>query len=288
MAPDEVKVGQWSLQKEVETRILETDDGCMMYSVAPPSLFLAHGSPMLALDGGDWGRAISAFGQRLPPLRAILVCSAHWEATGPFQLSSAEIPGVMHDFGGFPAELYALDYPAPGCPELAKEAAALLGGASLEAVLDPKRPLDHGVWVPLRYLMPEASIPVVQLSLPLHRTPELLLAAGRALAPLRESGVLILGSGGIVHNLRLLDWGGTSGPASWSLGFERWIRQRLAAGDVEALADWRQAPGSAESVPTTEHLDPLFVALGAAGGPPEPLFDGWQLGSLSLSSYVFP
>jgi 4,5-DOPA dioxygenase extradiol len=243
---------------------------------------------MLALDGEDWGKAVSAFGRHLPPLRAILVCSAHWEAPGPFRLSSAEVPGVMHDFGGFPEALYALDYPAPGSPELAAEAAGWLAKAGLEAMLDPERPLDHGAWVPLRYLMPEATVPVVQLSLPLSRTPELLLAAGRALAPLRESGVLILGSGGIVHNLRLLDWGGASGPQPWATAFGGWVHAQLVAGDEAALKGWKQAPGATESVPTSEHLDPLFLALGTAGGPPEVLYDGWQLGSLSLTSYIFP
>ena len=253
-----------------------------------PVLFLAHGSPMLALDGGAWGEAVSAFGQRLPPLRAILVCSAHWEAPGPFRLSSAEAPGVMHDFGGFPEALYALDYPAPGAPTVAAEAVALLLEAGMEATLDPERPLDHGAWVPLRYLAPEAKVPVVQLSLPRSRTPELLLAVGRALAPLRRQGVLILGSGGVVHNLRRLDWEGASGPQPWASAFEGWVRERLAAGDTKALVGWRTAPGAAEAVPTSEHLDPLFVALGAAEGAPKSLFDGWQLGSLSLASYLFP
>lgn len=252
-----------------------------------PSWFLAHGSPMLALEGGAWGEAVAAFGRSLPPLRAMLVCSAHWEAAGPFRLSSAQWPGVMHDFGGFPEALYTLDYPAPGSPELAEEAALLLRGAGMEAVLDPQRPLDHGAWVPLRYMRPEADLPVVQLSLPVPRTPKLLLAAGRALAPLRERGVLILGSGGIVHNLRRLDWAGASGPQPWAAQFERWIRERLVTGDERALLDWPQAPGAAESVPTTEHLDPLFVALGAASEVPSPIFEGWQLGSLSLTSYAF-
>jgi 4,5-DOPA dioxygenase extradiol len=193
----------------------------------------------------------------------------------------------MHDFGGFPEALYALDYPAPGSPELAEEAAQLLRGAGLEAVLDAQRPLDHGAWVPLRHLRPEADIPVVQLSLPVPRAPGLLLAAGRALAPLRERGVLILGSGGIVHNLRRLDWEGAAGPQPWALQFELWIRERLATGDEKSLLAWPQAPGAAESVPTTEHLDPLFVALGAAHGAPSPIFEGWQLGSLSLTSYQF-
>ncbi len=259
----------------------------MTASTPLPSGFLAHGSPMLALEGGAWGEAVAAFGRRLPPLRAFLVCSAHWEAAGPFRLSSAQWPGVMHDFGGFPEALYALDYPAPGSPELAEAAAQLLGEAGIETVLDPQRPLDHGAWVPLRYLRPEADIPVVQLSLPVPRTPELLLAAGRALVPLRNSGVLILGSGGIVHNLRRLDWADASGPQPWAMQFGGWVHEQLAARDEAALLAWPQAPGAAESVPTTEHLDPLFVALGAATGAPAPIFEGWQLGSLSLTSYQF-
>jgi 4,5-DOPA dioxygenase extradiol len=243
---------------------------------------------MLALEGEAWGEAVSALGRRLRPLRAILVCSAHWEAAGPFRLSSAARPGVMHDFGGFPEALYGLDYPAPGSPGLADEAAGLLREAGLEAVLDAQRPLDHGAWVPLRYLRPQADLPVVQLSLPRTRTPGLLLAAGRALAPLRHRGVLILGSGGIVHNLGRLDWQGEAEPRPWAVAFQRWVHERLAAGDGTALAEWRQAPGAMESVPTSEHLDPLFVAMGAGGTPPVLLFAGWQLGSLSLTSYEFP
>ena len=242
---------------------------------------------MLALEGGAWGEAVATLGSRLPQPRAILVCSAHWEAPGAFHLSSAEVPGVMHDFGGFPEVLYTLDYPAPGSPDLAAQAAGLLQAAGLEAGLDPQRPLDHGVWVPLRYLVPKADIPVVQLSLPRPRTPELLMAAGRALAPLRDQGVLILGSGGVVHNLRRVDWSDATGPQPWALAFQDWVRERLAARDLAALAEWRKAPGAAESVPTSEHLDPLFVALGAAQAVPEPIYEGWQLGSLSLASYLF-
>lgn len=259
----------------------------MADSTLLPALFLAHGSPMLALEGGAWGEVVAALGHDLPPLRGILVCSAHWESAGSFRLSSAETPGVMHDFGGFPEALYTLDYPSPGSPGLAAEAAGLLISAGLGAGLDPQRRLDHGAWVPLRYLMPDAGVPVVQLSLPRPRKPELLLAAGRALAPLRAQGVLILGSGGVVHNLRRLDWAGATGPQPWARDFQAWVDRRLAAGDAEGLAGWQEAPGADESVPTTEHLDPLFVALGAAQAVPKPVFEGWQLGSLSLASYRF-
>lgn len=257
----------------------------MPIPLALPCLFVAHGSPMLALEGGAWSEVIGALGRSLPHPRAILVCSAHWESPDAFRLSSAARPGVMHDFGGFPDELYALDYPAPGAPEVAEEAQGLLQGAGFGAILDPVRKLDHGAWVPLRYLAPEAHIPVLQLSLPLFRTPEALLAAGKALVPLRETGVLILGSGGIVHNLGRLDWAGHGSPQPWALAFQAWIDDRLASGDTAGLLDWPNAPGARESVPTSEHLDPLFLFLGASRGLPVPLFTGWQLGSLSLASY---
>ena len=261
----------------------------MTASAPLPTLFLAHGSPMLALDGEAWGPVLAAFGRAQVRPRAILVCSAHWEAPGPFRLSSAERPGVMHDFGGFPEALYQLDYPAPGSPALAARAAELLRVAGLEGVLDEQRPLDHGTWVPLRYLAPEADIPVVQLSLPRSRTPEQLLAAGRGLAPLRQEGVLIVGSGGIVHNLRRLSWeGGSVAPQPWASAFDGWVQKQLERADGTALAGWREAPGAAESVPTTEHFDPLLVAFGASESAPTSLFSGWQLGSLSLASYCFP
>lgn len=252
-----------------------------------PALFLAHGSPMLALEGGAWGPALADCGRELRGLRAILICSAHWETAGGFALTAAAVPGVMHDFGGFPEALYALDYPATGSPDMAVQAAGLLKGAGLQVVLDAARPLDHGAWVPLRYLRPLADLPVVQLSLPRPRTPELLLAAGRALAPLRQQGVLIVGSGGLVHNLNRLDGQGGTGPRPWAAAFQDWVAARLALLELPALADWQAAPGARESVPTSEHLDPLFLALGAAPAPPTLLFDGWQLGSLSLRSYRF-
>lgn len=254
---------------------------------AAPSLFVAHGSPMLALEGGTWGAGLHVLGQHLKGIRAFLVCSAHWETSHEFKLSSAQKPGILHDFGGFPEPLYRLDYPAPGDPELAAAVGERLMQAGIKVGLDDARALDHGAWVPLRYLAGEARLPVVQLSLPRTRTPEALLAAGKALAPLREQGVLILGSGGIVHNLGRLDWHGNAGPKPWAVEFQAWVDARLEAGDIAGLMQWRDAPGAAESVPTSEHLDPLFVALGASDGGAVPFFQGWQMGSLSLTSYRF-
>lgn len=250
-----------------------------------PVLFLAHGSPMLALSGGDWGQALLDAGRVLPPLRAILVVSAHWETAGGFRVTAAAKPGVLHDFGGFPAALYTLDYPALGAPGIAEEVRRLLEASGLEAALDPDRPLDHGAWVPLRHLAPDAGTPVLQLSLPRPRDPDLLLRAGRALAPLRQAGVLVVGSGGVVHNLGALDWAGEGAPAPWASDFDDWVRERLLKADPGALANWPEAPGARRAVPTTEHLDPLLLVASLADGAPTPLFTGWQLGSLSLASY---
>lgn len=252
-----------------------------------PVLFVSHGSPMLALEPGPWGAALSAFAEGLSSIRAVLVVSAHWEAPGPVRITSAASPGVMHDFGGFPDALYRLDYPSPGDPALAAALQARLEGAGIPSVLDDHRPLDHGAWVPLRSLFPQAHLPVLQVSLPLPRTSHTLLDLGRALAPLREEGVLIVASGGIVHNLRRLDWRGDSGPEPWAEAFEAWVEGHVAAGTAEALADGLSlAPHRAAAVPTPEHFDPLLVALGAAGtSMPHTLHQGWQLGSLSLRGW---
>lgn len=253
-----------------------------------PSLFLAHGSPTLALDGGAWGQRLGGVGEALRNVRSVLVCSAHWETPEGFRITAADHPRTIHDFGGFPEPLYALEYPAPGDPALARRVSDLLGEVGETVQADPGRGLDHGAWAPLRHLFPEARVPVVQLSLPRSRTPQRIWAAGRALAPLRDEGILILGSGGLVHNLGRLDWDGSTGPQPWAEAFEGWILERLASPDPTSAMDWSGAPGAALAVPSTEHLDPLWLALGAGSGDPmHTLFKGWQLGSLSLRSLAF-
>ncbi|HJW08868.1 MAG TPA: class III extradiol ring-cleavage dioxygenase [Holophagaceae bacterium] len=254
-----------------------------------PVLFISHGSPLRALDGGAWGEALKRLGARLAP-KAILSVSAHWEAAEPLRLSSSAKPETLHDFGGFPAELYGIQYPAPGEPALAGRAAGLLRDSGFPAVLDPQRPLDHGTWSPLVHMVPDAKVPVVQLSLPRPRDPQALLRIGQALAPLRDEGVLILGSGGIVHNLRRLDWHGRGDqPEAWSLAFDAWAAEALARGNTEALLDWeRRAPEPRTAHPTTEHWDPLFVALGAAGGSAvSTIYEGFEMGNLSLRSVIW-
>ncbi|BDU74472.1 DODA-type extradiol aromatic ring-opening family dioxygenase [Mesoterricola silvestris] len=248
-----------------------------------PVLFVSHGSPMLALGDSPYARSLAAFAAALPERpRAVLVVSAHWQTAGP-RVASAARPGVLHDFGGFPRELYALDYPAPGDPALALRAAAVLG-----AEPDPLRPLDHGAWAVLRHLFPGAEVPVVQVSLP-RASPADLVAMGRALRAFREEGVLILASGGLVHNLGRVAWSAPDGQAeAWALEAESWFLERIVDGRLEELLDHRDAwPQSHGAAPTTEHLDPVFVALGAAEGPARTVFDGWQLGSMSLRSLAW-
>jgi 4,5-DOPA dioxygenase extradiol len=255
-----------------------------------PVLFISHGSPLRALEGGAWGSALRALGASLRP-EAILAISAHWEADGPPRLTASPRPGVIHDFSGFPEALYGLDYPSPGSPPWAQRLEARLAEAGLGAVLDAHRPLDHGAWGPLLHLFPEAALPVLQVSLPFDRTPERLQALGAALAPLREQGLLILGSGGIVHNLRGLRWHepDAAEPEPWAAAFDAWAADRLVAGDHGALLRWREeAPNPRAAHPSTEHWDPIFPVLGAAGHTaPRWIHEGWELGNLSLRSAIW-
>lgn len=255
-----------------------------------PSLFISHGSPMTALQPGATGERLAELAAALPRPSAIVVASAHWLARSP-HVGGAAQPATMHDFGGFPAPLYQLRYPAPGQPEIAAEAARLLTDAGLTATVDSTRALDHGVWVPLRLLVPQADIPVVPLSIQPGLGPAHQLAVGRALAPLREQGVLVIGSGSITHNLHDLGAGySAEREAPYVRPFIQWIEQRLAAGDIDALLDYRrQAPFAERAHPTDEHLLPLFVALGAAGdgARAQRLDAGIDLGILAMDIYRF-
>lgn len=204
-------------------------------------------------------------GKRLPRPSAILVISAHWETRTP-TVSRAVQPETIHDFSGFPEQLYKLQYPAPGAPETAQAAALALQQAGIPVQLDDTHGLDHGAWVPLRLMYPEADIPVAQLSLQPEQDPAWHIELGRALRPLREQGVLIVGSGSITHNLRAVFKHQTGAPApDWVTEFCDWMAQRIDAGDLAALSAYRsRAPHAVQNHPTDEHLLPLFVALGAA------------------------
>jgi 4,5-DOPA dioxygenase extradiol len=255
-----------------------------------PTLFLSHGSPMLALDDSEAGRFLDVLGSRWPRPRAIVVASAHYETSVP-AVGGAAAPATVHDFGGFPPALHAMRYPAPGDPELALRIADLLRATGREVRVDARRGLDHGVWVPLHRIYPRADIPVVPISVDPHADAQAHLALGAALAPLRDEQVLVIGSGGFVHNLGALDWRDPAAPMpAWARGFADWMRERLAAGDVTALLQWQGlAPEWRRAHPTIEHLMPLFVALGAAGPEArvETLHRSHEYGSLALDAFAF-
>jgi 4,5-DOPA dioxygenase extradiol len=256
-----------------------------------PSIFVAHGSPMLGLDAGEYGGILRRFGERFPRPAAIVITSAHWEAPWPIRATAAARPPLLYDFGGFPPALYELRYPAPGSPPLAAEVVRLLSEAGVPAQPDPRRGWDHGVWIPLRLLYPAADVPVVEVSLPTPRDPKTVLQMGAALAPLRRRGVLIVGSGGVVHNLGLARLDRPDGPVdAWARRFDEWIRARVDRRELEEIAGYRdRAPHAALAVPASEHFDPLLFALGAAGesDATEEVASGFQYSNLSLTSLAF-
>jgi 4,5-DOPA dioxygenase extradiol len=261
----------------------------MKHAQKAPALFVSHGAPTFALEPGLLGPKLAQLGGRLSGLQAVLVASAHWQSAADVQVMKTAAPETIHDFGGFPPALYRLQYPAPGAPALASEAGALLRAAGFSVSFDEHRGIDHGVWVPLLYLLPQAPVPVFQVSLPLDLDAPKALKLGNALAPLRERGVLVLGSGSLTHNLREI---GASDPKStkYALEFTEWVRRHVRDRDMESLADYRRlAPHAQRAHPTEEHFLPLLIALGASEETDriEVLEGGMTYGVLSMESYVF-
>ena len=254
-----------------------------------PAVFVSHGAPTLALEQNDTVEFLKRLGGRIGRPEAILCVSAHWNTEAP-AVSSAERPETIHDFGGFPDELYRMRYAAPGAPRLAARACELLGKAGLACTVSPERGLDHGAWVPLKLIYPEADVPVTQLSVqPLLGT-EHHYRMGRALAPLRKEGVLILATGSATHNLVKIGRGEV--PPAWAKEFDEWLFRKISEGALDELLDYRRlAPHAAVAHPTEEHLLPLFVALGAGSGDAQArvrsLHRGWTWGSLSMAAYGF-
>jgi len=252
-----------------------------------PTLFLSHGSPMLALQDIPARDFLAGLGRELVRPAAILVVSAHWETAVP-SITATATPATIHDFRGFPPALYQLSYPAPGAPELAARVADLLGDAGLRAALDPGRGLDHGAWAPLLLMWPEHDIPVVQLSIQSALGPGHHVQLGRALTALRRENVLVLASGSFTHNLGALQPAGAE-PA-WVTRFADWMDQAIMARRMCDMVSYRRlAPFAAENHPTDEHLLPLFVAIGAAGegAVPTRLHSSTDLGVLRMDAYRF-
>lgn len=254
-----------------------------------PAAFISHGSPMVALESDAYPQAMKAFGESVASARAVVVVSAHWETQDAVHVTASEAPPLIYDFGGFPEPLYRLTYPSPGAPELARDIVSRLGAAGLPAVADPSRGLDHGTWVPLRLALPAARTPVVQVSLPWGGSAEDVARMGEALRPLRSEGVLLLGSGGMTHNLRRLAWNDKSAPAaSWAGEFDAWVASRLEARDFKGIQSWTSAPNARLAHPSAEHFLPLFFVLGAA--LPEdrltPVFEGFHYATLSMRSFA--
>lgn len=228
-----------------------------------PSLFVSHGSPMLAVEPGRTGVLLQKIGQALPKPKAILMVSAHW-TTGSPKIVASPIPRIIHDFGGFPQKLYELDYPANGDVSLAKRVIDLLADQGVAVQEDYTWGLDHGAWVPLRYVYPDADVPVVQLSLQSKQSPAYQYQMGQLLAPLAAEGILIMGSGSFTHNLREIQMTKSDESAPYTLEFLHWFLEHMQMGDLDALLDYRaRAPYAKEAHPYNEHLLPLFVMMGA-------------------------
>jgi 4,5-DOPA dioxygenase extradiol len=265
-----------NLQQSVPHRRWEPTDGPL------PALFVSHGAPML-FEMADWMSALHGWARALPRPRAILIVSAHWEGAS-LSVTNPEPSELVYDFGGFDPLYYSMRYDTPSAHGLVSEVVSLL--PDTESVHEhSSRGLDHGAWVPLKIMYPEADVPVLQMSLPTHGV-DRLVELGQRLSQLRDSGVLVIGSGFMTHGLRFIDWSKPDAVPGWSSDFDLWANATLASGDLDALANFKRAPGMPYAHPTTEHFTPLFVALGAATGSSAPVttIDGFAIG-LSKRSF---
>jgi 4,5-DOPA dioxygenase extradiol len=256
-----------------------------------PALYVSHGSPNLALTPQTPAyRFLAGLGSSLPRPKALLVVSAHYTTRVPTVGLAAE-PPMIYDFGGFAKALYEKVWPAPGAPDVSMRAAELLMAAGFRVAADPGRGYDHGVWVPLHLMYPDADVPVAQVSMQPEADSRHHHAIGKALAPLRDEGVMIVASGSMTHNLRAIQRDGLfNPPPPWVTGFTEWLAGKLEAGDREAVLDtMTSAPAAQQNHPWDDHLLPLFVALGAAsdGEPIRRLHSSYEYGVLAMDTYRF-
>ncbi|WP_392565899.1 class III extradiol ring-cleavage dioxygenase [Utexia brackfieldae] len=256
-----------------------------------PVVFVTHGSPMLAIEPGDSGPLLAQLGDELlkKSIKAIAVISAHWITKQRPFITAAQSPETIHDFGGFPELLYRLSYPASGASDIAKLVQDILLKQGIDADLDPKRGLDHGAWIPLQYLFPEANIPVIQISMPWPMTELQALTFGELLKPLRDQGILLIASGSMTHNL--YDVGENNGhEKSYIAPFVSWVRDALKKHNLSLMQNYRQlAPFAVQAHPTEEHFLPLLIALGASekGEPITTLSAGTTYQALAMDNYIF-
>ncbi|MFB9325844.1 DODA-type extradiol aromatic ring-opening family dioxygenase [Paenibacillus aurantiacus] len=252
-----------------------------------PSLFLAHGSPMLAIEQTEYATFLEELGARFKP-KAIVVFTAHWETETLAMTYTDDVYETIYDFGGFPDELYQIEYRARGSKVVAEMLEARFAEHDIPVRRDGERGLDHGTWTLLHRMYPEANIPLVQLSVNPYRSPEEHYRIGEALRGLGEQGILVIGSGVTVHNLRMIKWGQRE-PEGWSVAFDDWLIERLDHGDSESLFRYEElAPGARMAVPRAEHFVPLYVALGSGSKEkPEILYRGYDMGTLSYLSFAF-
>lgn len=252
--------------------------------VQMPALFLGHGSPMNALEDNEFTRGWAALRDSLPRPKAILCVSAHWQTRGTF-VTAMEKPKTIHDFGGFPKELYALEYPAPGSPELAKETAALVQKTTVG--LDYEWGLDHGSWAVVNRIYPDADLPMIQMSLDFNKDPQWHYELARELVALRKKGVLIIGSGNMVHNLRMLNWSNPQDTYDWAEEANTRFKALIREDDHQSLIRYSALGKSAAlAIPTPEHYLPLLYVLGLKGAKEPIRFfnDRTVMGSVSMTS----
>ncbi|HMK53592.1 MAG TPA: class III extradiol ring-cleavage dioxygenase [Methanobacteriaceae archaeon] len=254
-----------------------------------PTLFVSHGAPTLPLDDIPARNFLKGIGKQYSDIKAVLCISAHWETTYP-AVNSPKTPETIHDFYGFPEALYEIEYPAQGSPKLAERVLNLLKSNNISCDLDRQRGLDHGTWVPLMLMYPNAEIPVVQLSIQHHLNTEKHLALGRAIGKLRHEGILIIGSGGAVHPLGYAEFRPGGKTDEWALEFDKWLTDAVTRGDERSLVSYRNiAPYPERAHPRPDHYMPLLVAFGAAGKRVKGtvIHKSWQWGDLGMAAYSF-
>ncbi len=255
---------------------------------ALPAIFVSHGAPTLAIEPGIIGPLLAALACSLPKPHAILVVSPHWTSR-ELRVMTSPAPKTMHDFGGFPRQLYKIQYPAPGSPDIAQQVMTTLKDHGYTVQADAEEGFDHGAWVPLLHMYPDADVPIIQLSMRLHDGPEACFKIGQSLVTLREQGVLIIGSGSLTHNLYEFRQGQDQ-PETYVKAFAFWVREALGRGDLDALLDYRsRAPHAERAHPTEDHFLPLFLALGAAGqdrGNVHCIEGGITHGVLAMDAFV--